>query len=653
VVTVRGWIARGLYGALFVAGLPFLLVRWARATEDVVPLTVVHQPGAGLAVAAAGIALVTAGVYALIVHGRGLPMNAFPPPRFAREGVFGWIRHPIYTGFTLACAGVAVATGSASGLWLVTPVVALAAAALVFGFERPDLVRRFGGDATARLGLSLPRADDERPEPWHRVAVFLWILIPWMATWFAAQAIGRPPDAFETELPFERNWPVWQWTELLYVTAYIYVPITVLVARSGRSLRRLALSGAIATVIVTICWFTIPVVAENRPFVPANVFGSLLAFEQAHSSGVAAFPAFHVLWALIAATAWVDDARHGHGRWRAWLGVGWAAAIVVSCHTTGMHTVVDTAAAVLLYLPLREPARTWAWIRARTEAHANSWREWRFGPVRVINHGLYAGAAGAVGFIVMSMSLPADGVLATAWVTLCVLVGAGLWAQALEGSSVLLRPFGWYGGVIGAAVGAFTARWFGVETISMMAALAIAAPWIQALGRLRCLVQGCCHGGPAGERVGIRYVHRRSRVTQIAHLGGRPIHATPLYSIAGNLVIAVILLRLRSLGAPDVLVLGLYLMLGGIARFVEEGYRAEPQTPVIGGLHSYQWIAVASLFAGMWCTALPPTTATVGFTGPTIEMAIAACVAGAIAGAAMGIDLPGSNRRFSRLAPAD
>ncbi|MFI5178719.1 MAG: prolipoprotein diacylglyceryl transferase family protein [Vicinamibacterales bacterium] len=642
-MTARGWLLRALYGATFVAGVPILLMWWARATEAVVPLRTIQSMPVGVTLIIAGALLMAAGARALIVLGHGLPMNAFPPSRFVREGVYRWVRNPMYLGFGLACAGMALATGSASGFWLVTPVAALASAALVWGFERPDLARRFGPDASEPPLLSFPRGGDEPPAIAHRAAVFLWVLIPWVATWFAAQAIGRAPDVFETALPFERTWPVWQWTELFYVTAYVFIPITALIPTSERSLRRLAVSGSIATIIVTLCWFTIPVVAANRPFTPTGVLGEILAREQGHSVGVAAFPAFHVLWALLAATAWRNK----------WIGWSWAVAITLSCLTTAMHTLVEVGAAILLYLPLRDPAATWAWIRARAEAHANSWREWRVGPLRIINHGAYAAAAGCVGFIVLAVALPEGGVPAALWVFVCTVVGAGIWAQFLEGSSMLLRPFGWYGGVAGGIVGAVTAPWFGVPVMAMGAALSIAAPWIQSIGRLRCLVQGCCHGGIAPGNIGIRYRHRRSRVTHIAHLRDRPVHPTPLYSIAANIVIGVILLRLRSLGARDVLVTGLYLILGGLARFVEEGYRAEPQTPIVGGLHSYQWIAIGSLLAGMWITTLPVTSAALGFSPLTWPIAIAALGAGGLTGIAMGVDVPGSNRRFSRLAPAD
>ena len=76
------------------------------------------------------------------------------------------------------------------------------------------------------------------------------------------------------------------------------------------------------------------------------------------------------------------------------------------------------------------------------------------------------------------------------------MVGAGMYAQVLEGSSRLLRPFGWYGGMIGALVGILSSPLVGGSVTTLLAAFALASPWIQAVGRMRCLVQGCCHGAP-------------------------------------------------------------------------------------------------------------------------------------------------------------
>jgi prolipoprotein diacylglyceryltransferase/protein-S-isoprenylcysteine O-methyltransferase Ste14 len=646
-------LPRLLYGALFVIVVPAGLALWAGAAAPAVSLRRVQSVPAGVSLAAAGLILMALGARELIVQGRGLPMNAFPPARLVQSGVFRWIRNPMYIGFGLACAGLSIATGSTSGLWVVTPAASLAAAALVYGFERQDLARRFGSDALRPPLLSLPRGGDTPPTHSMRAAVGAWVLLPWLLTYYAVQALGPAPDAFHTTLAFERRWPVWQWTEALYASCYLFVPLTALFIPTQRALRRFALSGGIATVVVGLLWLTVPVVAEHRPFAPTTLFGRLLAAEQHVSAGVAAFPAFHVLWALIAAVGWTAIGRHRRQRTWAVIGWSWAGLIALSCLTTGMHGVIDLLAAGVLFLPLSDPPATWRRVRAATEWIANSWREWRVGPLRLINHGLYAAAAAAVGFGVIATATGPEHYRAVLWMSLCSLLGAGIWGQLFEGSSKLLRPFGWYGGVTGALVGALTAPLLGAPVIPLLAAMAVAAPWIQMLGRVRCLVQGCCHGGLAAEGVGIRYRHPRSRVVQLSHLAGRPIHATPLYSIAGNLVVAAILLRLRTLGAADTLVLGVFLILNGLARFVEEGYRAEPQTPVIGGLHSYQWLAIASVLGGAWCTTLRGRSGGAGFGSVEPRVILGALAFGLLAGFAMGVDFPQSNRRFSRLASAD
>ena len=84
----------------------------------------------------------------------------------------------------------------------------------------------------------------------------------------------------------------------------------------------------------------------------------------------------------------------------------------------------------------------------------------------------------------------------------------------------------------------------------------------------------------------------------MSSLGGVPLHPTPLYSMLWMLVTGAILLRLWVLGAPLPFIAGGYLVLVGLGRFVEEHYRGEPQTAIVGGLRLYQWLAMAFVFGG-------------------------------------------------------
>jgi protein-S-isoprenylcysteine O-methyltransferase Ste14 len=633
------------YGFLFVVAVPALLLGWAAAAAPVVPLPVIPYPEGGYVLLAFGVALIAAGMVALMVHGRGLPMNPFPPTEYVRRGIYRYTAHPIYVGFVSACLGVAIFMESPSGIWLVTPMVALAAAALVLGFERHDLRRRFGPEAIHRPLISLPPDGPNPPSGWNRASIYILVLIPWSVAFEAVYRLGVPADAVVAYLPFENDWPVLEWTEAVYGSIYLFVLAAPLIVPTQRALRRLAMLGLISTAVVTLIYLTVPLIAPPRPFEPQTFLGHALMFERAMSNTVAAFPAFHVIWSFIAADAWAS-------RSRGWAIAGWAWAILIaiSCITTGMHALADIAAATVVFVLLLQSRRIWELMRRAAESIADSWREWRWGGVRLINHGFYAGLAGAVGFWVAASLGGPDVFWQLVFVHVCGLLGAGLWAQKLEGSPKLSRPFGYYGGVIGCIAGAIVAGAIAGNTILLFALITMEAPWLQSIGRLRCLVQGCCHGAEASEAVGIRYSQPRSRVCVLGDLRGVPLHPTPLYSILGNFVIGVLLLRLWSLGASYGIIAGVYLMLAGIARFVEESYRGEPQTMIVGGLRIYQWMAVLSFAFGIVLTMIP------GGQSPGLAFALDARVAvagllyGLLTGFAMGVDFPGSARRFARLA---
>jgi hypothetical protein len=316
-----------------------------------------------------------------------------------------------------------------------------------------------------------------------------------------------------------------------------------------------------------------------------------------------------------------------------------------------MHAIVDIVAALAAFALVSSRRRLWELLRRAADQVANSWREWRWRGVRVLGYALYAGIAGTTSFL-LSNTLAGGELLEPLTIVHVVgLVGAGLWAQRLEGSSKLARPFGFYGSLLGAAAAIVVVGQVTGETLRLLAAMAATAPWVQAIGRLRCLVQGCCHGREAPESVGIRYRDPRSRAAALAGCRDVPLHPTPLYSILGNLVLGVVLLRLWSVGATFGLIAGVYLLLGGIARFVEESYRGEPQTPVIGGLRVYQWLAVISAVAGAAVTTLGGGTAGTVSLVPAPAVIGFAVLFGALTAFAMGVDFPGSPRRFARLAP--
>lgn len=492
-------VGKAAYAAAFVLVLPTALAVWARATEGLVTLPAVHAPGLGWAIAGAGLLLMLAGMRDLWVHGGGLPMNAAPPPRYVTRGSYAVLPHPIYTGFCAGCVGVAVATGSASGLWMVLPLAVLGCAALVLGYEHHDLRERFA---------------EQTESAWSRGGARRWMM-----------------------------------RGLAAVVVALVVELALALVAPAEILRRREVQGVVA--------------AE----------------------------------ALLA---------------------GWMAGAL------------------------------WEGTRRVAERVANSWREWRWGRVRVIGHGFYAGAGGFVAIWLAGVLAGPGHIGAILFAALCAVVGAALWAQWVEGSAVLLRPYGFFGGLIGGTLGAMAAPLFGTSTWMVLAVFSATGAWAQGMGRMRCLVQGCCHGRPSSEAVGIRYRHPRSRVVRLTEWSDVALHPTPLYSILWNALVGLLLVRLWLGHAALALIIGLYFVLGGIGRFAEEAWRGEPQTKVVWGLRVYQWAAVASVVAGAVFmviadrSAAPTPEFRWGAVGPAV-------VFGLVVTAAMGVDLPESNRRFSRL----
>ena len=629
------------YGALFVVALPALLALWARRLDRLVHLPAYGTPLVGAVLVALGLALMAAGTMTLWLRGHGLPMSAYPPERLVTSGVYRYVAHPLYVGAVAVTAGASLAVRSAAGLWIVTPVLALAITSWVFGFER-DLTRdRFG--TLAAPVLRLPADTDAPPAGWERMAVYVLVIVPWLILFEAVELLGVPAGAWSTYLPLDARIPVIPWTEAVYFAVYPFVLCAPLAARRRRDLRRFALRGLWATGLIITFYLLLPLVAEAKTVHGDGFWQMMMLLERWGDEAVTAFPAFHVVWACIAASLYASTWRAL--RWPAW---ALAAAIGVSCVTTGMHAVLDIIAGIAAYLCIARGGAIWEGIRRRTESLANSWWEVTAGPVRLQSHGLFIGLAF---FLSMPVAIWLSGP-AYAWWIFGVATASGLvsalWAQLVEGSPQLLRPFGYFGGIIGVVLGVGAAIVAGVDAWRLMAGFCVAFAFGQGLGRLRCTVNGCCHGHEAPEAYGVRYTHPRTRVTRLSALGGVPIHPTQIYSLGWMLLVGCILLRFWMLEATLPFITGFYFILVGLGRFTEEHLRGEPQTAVYAGLRLYQWLAIAFIIGGAAVTTIPgapaPEPTAIGWN------ALAISALAAILGiAAMGVDFPASNRRFSRL----
>ncbi|MGB7069588.1 MAG: prolipoprotein diacylglyceryl transferase family protein [Pyrinomonadaceae bacterium] len=589
-----------LYGILFVAVLPATLAVWAAMTNDIVRAPAIQSFPIGLIIAVCGLVITVSGMAAIYFYGKGLPMNAYPPERFVSEGPYWFLAHPIYTGFSLLCLGVAIAFGSSSGFWLVSPTVVLGCLALVVGYENEATTTRFR-NIESRPFIHFPRKGTQTPSLSDRISTYIFAFTPLMILCFAA-----PKTVAGSVL-----------VSLAGIAPILAVPV---IAATGRDLRDFAVFGLTATSMAALLFIAFP--------------------HGLHSSAIGSS---QIAWTFIAAHIFAR-------RFARWQFVIYGLAFLIAIFGfSEMHSFAQIPLGLVIFGISLNIRKLWAFALTLTEKVANSWTEWRFGPVRIINHGIYAGLGAFVSLSIIGTLTGPDHVPYVIFVVTAGVVVSALSAQWIEGSSRLLRPYGWYGGMLGSISALAIVKLAGGSPWLIFAAFCVGAPWGQAAGRLRCLVQGCCHGREVSDGNGIRYTHPRSRVCKLSGMAGVPVHATPLYSILINAVVAVISLRLWLQSSPLSLIVGVYLILTGLGRFVEESLRGEPQTPRMAGLRLYQWTAVGTVLLGMIVTMIGSTTsAPVPF--PNLRSVAAAAIFGIFVWIAFGVDFPDSNRRFARLA---
>ena len=153
--------------------------------------------------------------------------------------------------------GYVMAGNSASGLWLVSPVVILASFAFVQGFEKHQLRERFG-PAVVKPFIHIPAHDSVTPNLADRLSVYVLIFVPCLLACRIVGLLGISQGSASIVFPFERDLPVYEWTDLFYASAYLLVLITPLVAKSKQDLREFSIKGLIATGMIILLVFADP-----------------------------------------------------------------------------------------------------------------------------------------------------------------------------------------------------------------------------------------------------------------------------------------------------------------------------------------------------------------------------------------------------------
>ncbi len=636
--TAKNILGKVLYGGIFVVVLPILLWIWSYFTEDVVNLPAIQSTPWGIGMLVVGGGLVIWGMIALMIYGNGLPMNAFPPKRLVRKGPFAFLDHPIYTGFGIVLIGVSVLIGSASALWIVTPLGILSMLALVWGFERIDLKERFPDYSSSGL-LSLPGKMEKKLPFGKRVTALLIPVILWIVANNMVWLLFGVDQSIEDLNDFIFLQDYYGIPTSLCLLFILFIPFLPL---SASGFREWILSVILAAGLITFTAVVWPVIGAQY-FYRGKIYPGL---DEISLFGFPLFIffSFHTSWMLFI-TKIFSQAFY---RWRI---IIWSIGLVLfllMCINT-LSPILSLVIGVLIFWIITERWFIWLRLRRISERIANSWKEWVFGPVRIINHGFYVGFGAFLGILMAGWLVGSDTVWGLVIFGIVVVVFSALWAQLIEGSEKLKRPYGYYGALVGIVFASIIIWTLNYDVWVIIGIISVFMPWVQAIGRLRCLVNGCCHGKPVFRSgIGIRYYHSRSRVCGISNLKGIALHPTPLYAIVWLFFIGLFLLALWLRGMSYSFIFGMYLILTGIGRFVEEAYRGEVQTKILYKLRLYQWTAITSVVIGaiFTCINIPRSEIVVVH---DFSVLYAALVLGLFTFFAMGVDFPKSNRRFSRL----
>src|SRR5580658_10702792 len=229
-----------------------------------------------------------------------------------------------------------------------------------------------------------------------------------------------------------------------------------------------------------------------------------------------------------------------------------------------------------------------------------------FWPHTIPTFGLMLWVASVAGAFVMDRNfrrarVEADAVGMVAVAVVAGIVGAKLWhvvdtPQEFRelGWRVLLDSagFAWFGGLVFGISALVLQGWrSGIGGLRTLDLAAPAAAFGYGIGRIGCFLSGDgCYGLPTNLPWGMSFPNGIDPTVV-------RVHPTPLYEMAAGLVIGWWLWRRGGKPHATGAILGQYLLLSGIARFLVEFIRRNPK--VIWGLSNAQLASAGAALAGV------------------------------------------------------
>ncbi len=205
-----------------------------------------------------------------------------------------------------------------------------------------------------------------------------------------------------------------------------------------------------------------------------------------------------------------------------------------------------------------------------------------------------------VGRVCAALALAVGGALAGAW---GLFVGVEALRTGDVHDAIAQGGLVFLGGLLGGAgTLAVVARVLALPLGVLADAAAPALPIGHAVGRIGCLLGGCCYGAPWESAFAITYTHPLAPAAHPAV----PRHAWPLYeSLALLLIVGVVATwQSRARGSARAgSAFALYALLYGVVRVALEPLRGDAVRGLVLGVSTSQWLgACVVLGASVWLT---------------------------------------------------
>ncbi len=245
----------------------------------------------------------------------------------------------------------------------------------------------------------------------------------------------------------------------------------------------------------------------------------------------------------------------------------------------------------------------------------------KIGPITIHSFGLMMATSFLVGYYILAWEVKRRGEdekFASDlifWGAIGGIIGAKLFSIFENFHDLLLDPihtlfsgsgFVYHGGLLGGTIAVTLLLYLRKKSIGSYAD--IIGPVLllgQGIGRIGCLMAGCCHGATTNCGFGIQYpggsqasyFQYHEHLLDSALMKSLPVHASPLYETIFNfimffLIIKLIRPRLTTKGSTFAIVM----MIAGAERFLLEFVRINPKT--LWGLTNYQFSSIFFLILG-------------------------------------------------------